>query len=363
MGPVGNATAERVEGNRKPLFTEVSLKRDTAMFILTSYTLSVVFCFITMLCWGSWANAQKLCDRSWRFELFYWDYVTGILLFSILSAFTLGSMGEYGRGFLSDIGQADMANIGSALLGGVIFNAANILLIAAIAVAGMAVAFPVGIGIALVFGVLLNYLGFPIGNPLVLFLGVAFVTAAILLDARAYKSLTAATKGVSTKGLTLSVISGVMMATFYQFVARSMSGNFEVLDAGKLGPYGAVFLFTLGIFFSNFIFNPILMKKPVQGNPVNFGDYRSGSLKSHVMGILGGIIWNIGMTFSIVASGQAGFAISYGLGQGATMVAAFWGVYVWKEFKGAPRGTSKLITAMFICYLVGLVAIVVSRFV
>jgi glucose uptake protein len=316
-----------------------------------------------MLCWGSWANTQKLCDRSWRFELFYWDYVWGILLFSFLSAFTMGSMGEQGRRFLTDINQATLENIGSAVLGGIIFNAANILLIGAIAVAGMAVAFPVAIGIALVLGVLLNYLTFPIGNPQVLFLGVALVTIAILLDARAYKGLTAATKGVSTKGLTLSVISGIMMATFYQFVARSMSGNFEMLEPGKLGPYGAVFIFTLGIFFSNFLFNTILMKKPIQGNPVTLRDYLNGSMKSHMMGILGGVIWNIGMTFSIIASGQAGFAISYGLGQGATMVAALWGVYVWKEFKDAPQGTSTLITAMFVCYFFGLVAIVISRFV
>jgi len=333
------------------------------MFILTSYSLSVFFCIITMLCWGSWANTQKLSDRNWRFELFYWDYVSGILLFSLVSAFTLGSLGEHGRSFLADISQVTLGNAGSALLGGIIFNAANILLIAAIAIAGMAVAFPIAIGIALVLGVLLNYLSFPVGHPMVLFLGVALVTIAILLDARAYKSLAAATKSVSTKGLKLSVISGLMMATFYQFVARSMSENFEALEPGKLGPYAAVFIFTLGIFFSNFVFNTILMKKPIQGARVTFQDYLNGSMKSHLMGILGGIIWNIGMTFSIIASGQAGFAISYGLGQGATMVAALWGVYVWKEFKDAPQGTSKLIMAMFVCYFFGLVAIVLSRFV
>src|ERR1700710_2468768 len=120
------------------------------MFIIQSYSIAIVFCIITMLCWGSWANTQKLASKNWRFELFYWDYVIGILLFSILSAFTLGSNGVLGRGFLADLKQADQSNILSALIGGIVFNAANILFSAAIAIAGMAVAFPIGIGIALV---------------------------------------------------------------------------------------------------------------------------------------------------------------------------------------------------------------------
>ncbi len=122
------------------------------MFIIESYALAVIFCFITMLCWGSWANTQKLVQNKWRFELFYWDYVIGIFLFSLLAAFTIGSAGENGRDFLTDISQADFANVRGALIGGIVFNLANILLTAAIANAGMAVAFPIGIGIALVLG-------------------------------------------------------------------------------------------------------------------------------------------------------------------------------------------------------------------
>jgi len=124
------------------------------MFIVQNYSVAVFFCIITMLCWGSWANTQKLAEKTWRFELFYWDYVIGILLFSVISAFTLGSMGEQGRSFVDDLKQADTTNITSAFVGGIIFNAANILFSAAIAIAGMAVAFPVAIGLALVLGVL-----------------------------------------------------------------------------------------------------------------------------------------------------------------------------------------------------------------
>jgi len=112
-----------------------------------------------MLCWGSWGNTQKLAGKTWRYELFYWDYVIGVLLFSLINAFTLGSIGSAGRSFIPDLMQADISNIGSAFLGGVIFNLANILLSAAIAIAGMSVAFPVGIGLALVLGVIINYIG------------------------------------------------------------------------------------------------------------------------------------------------------------------------------------------------------------
>ena len=145
------------------------------MFILENYSTAVFFCFITMLCWGSWANTQKLAAKSWRFELFYWDYVIGILILTLIFAFTLGSNGSVGRSFLEDVSQAGNDNLFSAILGGVIFNAANILLVAAIAIAGMSVAFPVGIGIALVLGVVVNYIDAPQGNATMLFAGVALI--------------------------------------------------------------------------------------------------------------------------------------------------------------------------------------------
>ncbi len=331
------------------------------MFIIANYTIAVFFCMITMLCWGSWANTQKLADKTWRFELFYWDYVLGILLLSLLFAFTLGSNGEAGRSFLADINQADASNIKSALIGGAVFNIANILLIAAISIAGMSVAFPVGIGIALILGVIDNYYGNPIGNPVILFGGVALVAFAILLNAKAYQKLNTITKKVSTKGLLLSVISGCLMGLFYGFVAKGMTSNFSQPQAGLLTPYTAVVVFSVGVFLSNFIINPILMRFPFEGAPVTAKDYFAGSGKSHLMGVLGGVIWCVGMSFSIIASGKAGPAISYGLGQGATIVAAIWGIFIWKEFKNAPAGTNKLLYAMLFLYAIGLAMIIVSR--
>ncbi|MFH1920005.1 MAG: multidrug DMT transporter permease [Planctomycetota bacterium] len=337
------------------------------MFVLESYAVAVVFCVITMLCWGSWANTQKLAGKTWRFELFYWDYVLGVLLMGLVFAFTLGSTGDEGRGFLEDLGQAELGNVGSALFGGVIFNAANILLVAAIAIAGMSVAFPVGIGLALVLGVVVNYVFDPVGNPIVLFFGVALITGAIILDAMAYRRLPGQSQAGGTKGLILSVLCGILMGFFYRFVAASMAdvkidgGVLAPMEAGKLSPYTAMVLFSLGILASNFLFNTAMMVKPFTGDPVPVSDYFKGTGRDHLWGVVGGMIWAVGMTFSIIAAGQAGFAISYGLGQGATMVAAFWGVFVWKEFRGASPGTDRLIWLMFAGYAIGLALVILAR--
>jgi glucose uptake protein len=328
------------------------------MFIPQSYSLAVVLCIVTMLCWGSWGNTQKLAGKSWRFELFYWDYVIGIILFSLLLGFTLGSTGEHGRSFTSDLSQADSKNIFNAFLGGVIFNASNILLVAAMAIAGMAVAFPVGVGIALALGVIINYVAAPKGDPVILFTGLVLIVAAIIIDAIAYKKHSTSLKRISGKGILLSVAAGILMSLFYRFVASSMATDFMTPEAGKLTPYSAVFFFAIGVLISNFLFNYILMKRPIEGSPLSFRDYAKGSVSVHLTGILGGIIWNIGMAMSILASGKAGFAISYGLGQGATLIAALWGVFIWKEFKGASKQVNTLIFLMFIAYLAGLALLV-----
>jgi glucose uptake protein len=328
------------------------------MFIPQSYTLAVLLCIVTMLCWGSWGNTQKLSGKSWRFELFYWDYVLGILLFSLILGYTLGSHGSAGRGFTADISQASPKSVFNSILGGVIFNASNILLVAAMSLAGMAVAFPVGVGIALALGVIVNYIFAPHGNPVILFAGVAFIVAAIIIDAFAYKKHASNQQKVSGKGILLSVAAGVLMSLFYRFVASSMATNFAAPEAGRLTPYSALFFFAIGVLVSNFLFNYILMKKPIEGTPLSFKDYFAGSMGVHLTGILGGVIWNIGMAMSILASEKAGFAISYGLGQGATLIAALWGVFIWKEFRGASKPVNRMIFLMFLAYLAGLALLV-----
>jgi len=332
------------------------------MVVVQSYTLAVILCFVTMLCWGSWANTQKLTSKEWRFQLFYWDYAIGVFLLALFLALTLGSRGSVGRSFLTDLSQASGEAVWSALVGGIIFNLANILLVAAIDIAGMAVAFPVGVGIALVLGVITNYLATPVGNPWLLFLGVSGVTFAIVVDAMAYKKLPSQGQKSTIKGIVISVLAGVLMGFFYRFVAASMSTDFLNLEPGKLSPYTAVVTFSAGLLLSNFVWNPLVMIKPFIGEPVPFGDYFSkGNTRLHLIGVLGGIIWSLGMSLSILAFGAAGPAVSYGLGQGATMVAAFWGVFIWKEFKAAPSGTNKLLTLMFASFLIGLGLIIYAR--
>ena len=329
------------------------------MVVIESYSVAVMMCIITMLCWGSWANTQKLASKDWKFQLFYWDYTIGVLILSLVLAFTMGSTGTKGANFLSNVAQAAPKTIMLALLGGIVFNVANILFVRAIDIAGLAVAFPVAIGLALVIGVIQNYIASPVGNALMLFMGVACVAVAIIVDGFAYKKLSGAGQKTAANGIVISIIAGVLMGLFYRFVASSMSTDFINIEAGKFTPYSAVVFFSIGVLLSNFIWNT----KPFTGSSIKSADYFKGSMKLHLIGILGGIIWNIGMSFSIIASGQAGFAISYGLGQGATMVAAFWGVFIWKEFKNAPKGVNPMLALMFLLYIVGLVLIIAAKLV
>ena len=331
------------------------------MFIVKSYLLAVIFCFITMLCWGSWGNTQKLAGKTWRYELFYWDYVIGMLLFALLLAFTMGSIGTEGRPFLNDLSQAAASSIGSIILGGVIFNASNILLSASISIAGLAVAFPLGVGISLVLGTIINYIGAPKGDPTVLFAGVALITVAIICNGIASGKMGGDKKEGASKGIILAIVAGTLMAFFYRFVASSMDlENFASPAVGKVTPYTAIVIFCVGVLLSNFIFNTLVMKYPFVGERVYYKDYFKGNFRTHLVGVLGGCIWCLGTSFSYISSGMAGPAISYALGQGAPMIAAIWGVFIWKEFKGAGRNVKGLLGIMFLFFILGLALIILS---
>jgi len=339
------------------------------MFIVNSYTLAVVFCFVTMLCWGSWGNTQKLAAKNWRYELFYWDYVIGMVLFSLILAFTAGSIGSEGRPFLQDVAQADWASIGLIVVGGVIFNASNILLSASTSIAGMSVAFPLGCGLALVLGVINNLRveivqGSLKTNLLLLAIGVTLVVIAVVLNGVASgKKGDSATvsKADQRKGVVLALIAGLVMSFFSSFVMRAMDLNdFANPAAGKVTPYTAMVIFALGVFVSNFVFNTVVMKKPFVGEPVCYKQYFSGNAKTHLVGVLGGSIWCLGTALSYITAGKAGAAVSYALGQGAPMIAAIWGVFIWKEFKGAGKGVYGLLAAMFCFFVAGLATIIIA---
>lgn len=309
------------------------------------------------MCWGSHANTLKMEPKSYAFPLYYWDQAFGYLFVPLLVGLTLGSLGSGGRGLIEDLAQGSRESFLMALLGGVVFNLANILFTSAIAIAGMSVAFPIGIGIALVEGVLINYIAEPRGNSALIFGGVALIVVAIVLDALAYSRLkqTSEPSGDLSRGITLAFIGGILMGLFYYIVQRAISGDYAHLEPGRFGPYATVLLFATGSLLSNLVFNSYLMAHPFQGAKVRYADYfRSGTIKFHLIGVLGGMINGLGTTTNFIASKAASPAVAYGLGQGGTMVAAIWGVVIWREFKGASRSTLAMIATMFVFFVAGL---------
>jgi glucose uptake protein len=318
----------------------------------TPHTLGIaLFMMITSaICWGSWANTFKGV-KNYRFELFYWDYAVGIFLISLILAFTMGSTGNDANSFLNNVHSADTTNIVSTMVGGAIFNLANLLLVAAIDMAGLAIAFPVAIGIALVVGTVLSYGLQPKGNVMFLGLGVVCAFIAVILDGKAYGSLASAGRSVSRKSIVICVISGILMGLWNPFVAYGATrGN-------ALSPYSSVVFLTLGALLSCFIWNLYFMKKPLVGEPVSFSGFFSGHASGHVLGLLGGCIWGVGTVFNVVAGKATAFAISYAIGQSAPMVAALWGVLAWKEFAGAPGKAKMYLAAMFVFYCVGILLV------
>lgn len=320
------------------------------MYYCTSYPLAVAFCVLTMLCWGSWGNSQKLAGASWPYRFFYWDFVCGMLVFAALFGLTLGSCGGEGAwNFLANLRQGSWDNIGSALLGGLIFNAALILLVKAIDMVGLAVAFPVCNGLSIALGTTVNYLVAPKGSPVWIFSGIALIVLAVIANAFAGRMKGADKSAVGVgKGLAVAIVSGIFMSFFYSFVARTIDMDFSASapKAGMLTPYAAFFLFVVGTFLSTFALNPVSPRKYFGGG------------KAHLAGPLGAAVWGVGTGISFVAAGPAGAAIAFGLGQGATLVSAIWGVFIWREFKGAPRICTALNTAFGILFVAGLAALI-----
>src|SRR5580692_7028001 len=329
------------------------------MFLPETYQAALVLMLLSMLCWGSWANTLKLCP-GYRFQLFYWDYAIGVLLGAVLLGLTFGSHGSAGPPFFSDLVETPVSSMKMAALGGVVFNLANLLLVAAIDIAGLAVAFPVGIGLALVVGSVWSYLVSPKANPLFLFGGVALVVLAIVLDAAAYRRRERGAQATTTRGIVLSLIAGLLMGSFYPLVARAMTGT-EIHTAP--GPYAISFFFALGVIVSTIPANLILMANPLDGKPpVPMKGYWDALNRWHIAGLLGGMIWCAGAVTNFLGSGahKVGPAVSYSIGQGATMISACWGIFVWKEFAGAPRQANLLLVLMFLCFLFGLGAVALA---
>jgi len=326
------------------------------MFVVNSLPVAIVFCVVTMLGWGSWANTQKLAGKEkWPFELYYWDYAIGVFLFGMVFAHTLGSWGGAGMGARENMHGADFRFAIPALISGAIFNLSNILLVVGIDAAGMAVAFPVGVGLALVIGTVESYIEAPKGNPMLLFAGVALIVFAMIMSAMAHRRLPHGGSKSPMRGVVFSAIAGCLMGFFYPQLMRSISPNFNSapIATGMLTPYVALVFFGVGVLASNVVWNTVFMK----AGHVTYADYFRGSAKLHAIGILGGVIWMVALSFNVLASSVAGPAISYALGQGSTLVAALWGLLIWKEFRAAPAGTQKYLVLMLGGYTAGLILI------
>ncbi len=318
------------------------------MFTPQSFSVALVMMVTSTICWGSWANTYKGV-KNYRFELFYWDYAIGIFLISLFLAFTMGSTGHDASSFLDNVQSADNSNMGYALIGGAVFNLANLLLVAGIDMAGLAIAFPVSIGIALVVGVVMSYLLQPKGNAAILAAGVVCAVIAVILDGKAYSELGGAGRAVSRKSIVTCIVSGVLMGLWAPFVTHAL------IARNPLGPYSISVFFTLGALLSCFIFNVYFMKKPLVGEPVDFGGYFRAPASGHLLGLAGGFVWGIGTVFNLVAASFTGVAISYAIGQAAPMVAALWGVFAWKEFKGANPQAKAYLTMMFVFYILAII--------
>ncbi|HYL78099.1 MAG TPA: hypothetical protein VEU96_28045 [Bryobacteraceae bacterium] len=343
------------------------------MIIPETYNSALILIVLCMVFWGSWANAFKLAGK-WRFELFYYDFSLGVLVAAIVAVYTFGSMGAE-LSFSDNLLIAMRRNMAWAVAAGAIFNLANMLLMAAISVAGMAVAFPIGIGFALVVGVIWNRYLNPQGNPILLGAGIALVVGAILLDAMALASHAKRPKASAgagktkapgssniAKGIFLSLASGVVMGSSYRLVEMGKGAGLE--NAG-LGPYALVFLFAIGVFFSTFVFNLYFLNLPVQGEPLSMFSYFQGTLKQHALGIAGGMIWCTGAVANFVAAGapkeiQVGPGIGDAIGPASAVLSALWGLLVWREFAGSTGKTRLLLGLMLILFVAGLIAVEIA---
>lgn len=343
------------------------------MILPQTYVVTLAVMIFGMLCLGSWANTLKL-GGNWRFELYYFDFAFGVLVVSLLLAFTVGSAGYDGFSFLDDLMHAGKRQWFYAFVAGVIFNFANILLTAAVSVAGMSVAFPMGIGSALVVGSLLSLLVRRSGNPMSMLAGCLTIMVAVVAAGLAYsalgvirhEALAKAGKARSTrqpsaiKGIMLSLVSGLLMGSFAPLTQNAMEGELG------LGPYSVAAVFAAGIFVSTFVFGIFFVNLAVEGEPVEILDYFKARPTKHLLGLSGGVLWAIGATAVLVAGAvpveaHLGASLTYQLGQAFAVIAALWGLLAWKEFRGADIKISFMLLVMLVLFIGGLTLISMAQ--
>ncbi len=330
------------------------------MYVPSTFAEAIICCLITMVCWGSWAKIENLAIEKWRFELFYWDHAIGILLATIVLGFTWGSVGNVGRSFFDDLAQSKVDYFVLAFSSGILFNFSNVLIVNAIASVGIQIALPVTVVAGLVVGVLSNYITSPKGHPALVFAGVILIVYAIWLDAQAFKYVRPQRTRPSLSKLVLPVASGALFGLFYCVLAMATAHHYNPPEIGKLGPYGSVFSFAVGVFLSALLFIPSLMEEPISGQPLTIDDYLNASLRDHLVGVLSGSIWCFGLELSVLAAERMGFGVSFGISEGAMLISALWSIYFWDEFRDAPKETNFLLISMVVAYVLGLLSFVLA---
>jgi glucose uptake protein len=341
------------------------------MILPQTYAVTIFLMVFSMLCLGSWAVTYKA--SGWRFELYYFDFSFGLLVAAAILAFTVGSMGFDGFTFLDDMLHAGKRQWFYAFTAGMVFNLANMLLMAAIAVAGMTVAFPISAGLALIAGVVIGRFQKAAGNPLMAFAGCVLIFAAILAAGAAYRFINeirheakaragkakSTKRPVAVKGVLIAVLSGALMAGCYPLLAKAKEG-----EAG-LGPYSVAMIFAGGVFLSTFVFNLFFMNLPIEGEPVDFMEYFQSSPRAHGLALLGGVIWCLGTVAMFVAASAENVRIvpslTYGLSQAPALIAVLWGTLVWREFKDGDARTKSIVGLMFILFTVGVTLVSLAQ--
>ena len=315
------------------------------MYEPTTFTAAVVLMFVTMLCWGSWANTFSLCRGRYRFELFYWDYAIGVMIASLGMSILMGSGSALFHGGMNCV------NLIWAILSGVVFNIGNVLLVAAISLTGMAVAFPVCISLALLIGVGVSWWIEPSVPGGWMLTGSVLILASMIMDAAAYRTI-AAQRIFSMRGIVIAVIGGIFMGAFPPCLQKAFAGN-TPLDA-----YAASTMFAVGVLLCTLVINYPLMRFPIGGEmPVPMRDWFKAPKRFHVWGILGGTIWAVGGVLNFIAGDKVSMAVGYAFGAGGTLVAAAWGVFVWREFKNATGKAYMYLALMFLLFIVGIAII------
>jgi len=324
------------------------------LYIPQTFSSALLLIVISMLCWGSWPNFSKAVP-AWRIEYFYLDYIIGGVFTAIVLAATMGSSGWMGCDFIRRLHEAGTREMVSAFLGGLVWSFGNILMVNAIAIAGLAVAFPVTSALGIILGVGIGYLAQPIGNPGWLLAAVIVLTAAAFTNAAAYRNLGQSSGSKSkTKGIVLSLAAGVLVGIFPPLVGRAISGP-HALDS-----YNVSIFFTLGALLAALIALPILLAKPLVGTVGSARGYLQGKPIWHLAGLIAGTVWCIGTVANFVSAGVVGVAVSWGIGNGAPVIGALWGIFLWKEFKNGGSKAKSLIALSMALYLAGVVAVAIS---